>query len=362
MTATKKINLALQGGGAHGAFTWGVLDRLLDDERIEIGAVTGASAGAMNAVMLADGLSEGGRLCAKENLKRFWMAIGDAARTSPIQRSAFDRMRGDWNLDSSPGYIFFDMVSRMLSPYELNILNYNPLREILADQVDFKRVRKQTEIDVFVSATNVRTGRAEVFMQDILSLDHVMASACLPFMFKAVEIDGEAYWDGGYMGNPPLFPLFDHAESDDLVIVQINPFERSNTPKNARDILNRLNEITFNSSLLRELRAIEFVTRLLDDGRLEGTGYRRVLTHMIGDEETLAALGASSKLNAEKEFFKMLFYKGRDAADGWLINHFDALGIHSSFDIAALFTREQDPLDGARISRNAAYQGGNAND
>ena len=248
------------------------------------------------------------------------------------------------------------MLSRMLSPYELNILDYNPLRDVLNDQVDFERVRNCDPLKLFISATNVQTGRAEIFSQAALTVDHVMASACLPFMFKAVEIDGVPYWDGGYMGNPPLFPLFDCAQTDDVVIVQINPFKRMETPKTAREILNRLNEITFNSSLTRELRAIDFVTRLMDAGRLDDTGYRRVLVHLIEDENTLSALGASSKLNAEEAFFSMLFEKGRTAANDWLSNHFEDVGVRSSFAIADMFEREQDPLDGDRINRDAVYK------
>ncbi len=351
----KRINLALQGGGAHGAFSWGVLDRLLEDERIEISAITGASAGAMNAVALADGLAEGCRDEARAALRGFWDAVCDAARASPLRRTVFDVARGGWSLDNSPSYIMFDLISRLASPYDLNPFKLNPLRDLVMEVIDFERVRS-CAVQLFISATNVETGRTQVFNHKELTADHIMASACLPHIFRAVEIDGVPYWDGGYMGNPPLWPLFDHSPADDVIIVQINPFTRAGVPTSARDILNRLNEITFNASLLRELRAVDFVTRLLDQGRLEGTGYRRVHAHMIEDEETLSSLGASSKMNAEHAFIEMLFEKGRAVTDAWLLEHFDDVGERSSLNIRRLFMCEEDALDGFRIDREAIFR------
>jgi NTE family protein len=351
----KPINLALQGGGSHGAFTWGVLDRLLEDPRISFEAVTGASAGAMNAVVLADGLARGDRDEARAALRRFWEGVARAARTSPFQRTPVDVWRGVWSLENSPGYIFFDLMTRLASPYDINPMRLNPLRDLLSELIDFERVRGCGPLQVFISATDVATGRARVFGKEELTADHVMASACLPFLYQAVEIDGRAYWDGGYMGNPPLWPLFDHSASNDVVLVQINPFVRDDVPHRAAEIYNRVNEITFNASLMRELRAIDFVTRLLNEGRLEGTGYRPVYIHMIGDEEAMRALGASSKLNAESSFLHLLFTRGRAAAEGFLAQHFDALGAQSSLDIRAVFQGEEDPLDGARITRAARY-------
>jgi NTE family protein len=351
----KRVNLALQGGGSHGAFSWGVLDRLLEDPRVEIEAITGASAGAVNAVVLADGLASGDRDQARDTLNKFWHGISDAGKYSFLRRSPQEALRGGWSLDSSPAYIWFDVLSRIASPYDLNPFNLNPLRDILKKFVDFDRV-KSGMLKLFVSATNVETGRTKVFKRDELTVDHVLASACLPFMFQAVTIDGVPYWDGGYMGNPPLWPLFEHAESDDVMIVQINPVRRPGVPRTARDILNRLNEITFNASLLRELRAIDFVTRLMDEGRLEGTGYRRVFVHMVQDEMSLSALGASSKLNTEHEFLDMLFAKGRQAAEQWIATHFDALGERSTVNIRDLFQGDEDALDGQRITRDARYR------
>ncbi len=352
----KKINLALQGGGSHGAFTWGVLDRILEDDRLEIEAVSGASAGAMNAVVLAEGLGRGDRRHARDTLARFWNGIADAAVSSPIKRSPIDQMMGSWSLDGSPSYLWFDLLSRVVSPYDLNPFDVNPLREILEEHVDFDAVRTCDCLKVFLSATNVETGRAKVFHQDELTAEHVLASACLPLLYKAVWIDETPYWDGGFTGNPPLWPIFDHSSSDDVIIVQINPFLRPGAPRAARDIVNRLNEITFNASLLRELRTVDFVTRLIDAGRLEGTGYRRVLMHLVQDEPFLSSLGASSKLNAEKAFLNVLFEKGRTAADVWIEAHFDDIGVRPSVDIRRLFDSEEDALDGARITRLARFQ------
>ncbi|MDQ3797006.1 MAG: patatin-like phospholipase family protein, partial [Pseudomonadota bacterium] len=293
----KAINLALQGGGAHGAFAWGVLDRLLEDERITIEAISGTSAGAMNAVALADGFQKNGYMGARQALLSFWRAVSQAACFSPFQRTPLDRLIGNWSLNTSPGYLMMDLLSRLASPYDLNPLNLNPLRDFLAQQIDFDSVRRCGGIKLFISATNVCTGRARIFGNSELSADVVMASACLPDLFQAVEINGEPYWDGGYMGNPALHPFIYRCATRDILIVQINPIEAPGTPKRAREILDRLNEITFNSSLMAELRAIEFVTRQLDEGQLDPKRYKQILIHRIGGDSALKSLDASSKLN-----------------------------------------------------------------
>ena len=354
----KLMNLALQGGGAHGAFSWGVLDRLLEDPRVEIEAITGASAGAMNAVALAAGYADGDREEARDALKRFWEGVLHEARTSPLRRTPLEAMLGGWNLDASPAYVMLDLVTRVASPYDFNPFNLNPLKELVVELVDFDRVRK-SKMKVFISATNVETGRAQVWEKKELTADHVMASACLPWLFQAVEIDGVPYWDGGFTGNPALWPLFDACQSDDVVLVQINPIRRPGAPTTARDIINRVNEITFNASLLRDLRAVDFVTRLIEAGRLQGTGYRRILMHAIGDEKALAELGASSKFNTEPDFIDMLFAKGREAAENWLRTSFRHVGVRSTVKVRKLFQGEEDSLDGAQLkppkrSRRAA--------
>ncbi len=333
----KAVNIALQGGGAHGAFTWGVLDKLFEDDRIWIEAISGTSAGAMNAVVAAQGMYENGAAGAREHLHRFWEATSRAARHSPIQRSAWAHLTGSWSLDSSPSYVFFNMLQRVASPYDLNPLDHNPLRDLVDELVDFDKVRACGDMGIFISATNVTTGRVRVFEREEITLDTVMASACLPYLFKAVEIDGCAYWDGGYMGNPPLFPFFHGSPSDDIVIVQINPVLREGTPRTAAEIQNRVNEITFNSALLHELRAIDFVRRLHDHGRLDPGEYRRVNLHIIEARKMMRPLDASSKLNAEWAFLRHLFAIGRDAAEQWLAKHFDDLGVRSSVDVRQMF-------------------------
>ena len=335
--AQKPINLALQGGGAHGAFTWGVLDRLLEDDRIRIEAISGTSAGAMNAVVVADGLMRDGPDGARDGLTRFWKAVSEAGRASPIQRSPIDVFMGNWSLDNSPSYLFFDLFSRIASPYETNPLNINPLKDLIESVVDFEVVRSCDRMKVFVSATNVETGRVKVFDRHQLTADMVMASACLPLMFQAVEIGGTPYWDGGFMGNPVLFPFFNACVSDDVLIVQINPITRRGAPTTARDILGRMNEITFNASLLREFRAIDFVSRLLEEGKLDPEKYKHILVHRIEAEDEIKPLGASSKLNAEWAFLQHLFGIGRAAAGDWLDDNYEDLGKRSTVDIRAMF-------------------------
>ncbi|MFW6053144.1 MAG: patatin-like phospholipase family protein [Desulfosalsimonas sp.] len=332
----KKINVALQGGGAHGAFTWGVLDFMLESEKLEIEAISGTSAGAMNAVVVADGLMKGGREGARTNLEQFWKRISEMGSASPVQRTLYDILIGNWNLDYSPGYVLTDLLTRLASPYEFNPMNLNPLKDMLAEMVDFGRVRSCDRMGIFISATSVRTGKVKVFNRDELSADAIMASACLPFVFQAVEINGEAYWDGGYMGNPVLFPFFYNCRSKDIVIVQINPLGCQETPKTAREILNRANEITANSSLLSELRAVDFVGRLVKDGKLDPSHYRQMLIHMIGGAQELKGFNASSKSNAEWAFLKKLFVIGRRSAKLWLQENFDKLGRESSVDVRAI--------------------------
>ena len=334
----KAVNIALQGGGAHGAFTWGVLDRLFEDDRIWIEAISGTSAGAMNAVVAAMGMRENGAIGARERLHEFWRAVSKVGIASPIQRTFWAKLQGNWSLADSPSYIYFDILSRLASPYDLNPFDQNPLRDLVEEFVDFSKVHECEDMGVFLSATNVETGKVRVFERDEVNLDTVMASACLPALFKAVEIDGVPYWDGGFMGNPPLFPFFKHCASNDIVIIQINPVYRETLPRSAAEIQNRVNEITFNSSLLHELRAIDFVTRLLDSGKLDPAEYRRMYTHIIHARKQMRGLDATSKLNAEWSFLQHLFEVGRDAAQRWLETSFDALGNRSSVDIREMFS------------------------
>lgn len=333
----KRISLALQGGGAHGAYTWGVLDKLLEDERIEVEAISGTSAGAMNAAVFADGMGRGGRPEARHALEMFWRNISQAAQYGPLQPTPFDRLGGGWNLDHSAAFVAFDMLTRMLSPYQFNPMNHNPLRRVLEASVDFDRLEGCRAVKLFISATNVKTGKVRVFKSGEVTPDVLLASACLPFLFQAVTIEGDPYWDGGYMGNPAIFPLIYGAQSPDVVIVQVNPLGSDRVPTTAPEIMNRLNEISFNSSLMREMRAISFVTDLIDQGKLDSNQYKRVNVHWIEAEKQMRGLGVSSKLNARMDFLLHLKQIGREVAERWIADHFDALGERSTIDIKEKF-------------------------
>jgi NTE family protein len=337
MTERKKINLALQGGGAHGAFTWGVLDRILEDGRLEIDAISGTSAGAMNAVALAAGFAEAGAQGARDKLAQFWRAMSDAANGSPIKRTPFDIWMGNWSLDKSWGFHAMDAMSRVFSPYQLNPLNMNPLQDVVDSCIDFSVIQHADSIKLFISATNVETGKVKVFDSHELTSDMVMASACLPMVYQAVEIEGVPYWDGGYMGNPTLFPFRTGNACADIAVVQINPIERKGTPNTAQEIQNRINEIAFNSSLLKELRAIDFVTRLIDEGKLDESHYRAEHIHIIENQEKLIPLGASSKMNAEWAFLTHLCELGKETAGQWLAQNYADVGQRSTVDLRAMF-------------------------
>lgn len=333
----RRLNLALQGGGAHGAFTWGVLDRLLEDDRLEIDGVSGTSAGAMNAAVLAQGYLEDGREGARRRLAEFWRRVSDEGNFGLIQPGALDRLAGNWNLDSSFAYLFFEQMTRLFSPYQFNPFNLHPLRGILDDMLDLDALRGRSPIKLFVSATNVRTGKIKVFDSTELSVETFLASACLPTLFQAIEIDGEPYWDGGFMGNPAIFPLIYNCQAQDIVIVQINPLNCGEVPQTPAEILNRMNEISFNSSLMREMRAIYFVGRLIEEERLDHNRYKRLKIHMIEAEDTMNRLGYSSKLNADAPFLGFLFDVGRRRTDEWIAANFDRLGRESTVDIASTF-------------------------
>jgi NTE family protein len=336
------VELALQGGGAHGAFTWGVLDRLLEDPCIEFSGISGTSAGAINAVVLASGLAAGGRDGARSALRDFWTRVADSGRGGALGMDFLKAFLGNWSFGISPMQIYLDMVGRMVSPYQFNPFNLNPLRDILAQSVDFERIRRNDSPRVYVAATNVRTGRTRLFTDDSLSADAVMASACLPMLFHAVEIDGEPYWDGGYTANPAVLPLIERCASADLVIVQINPVDRPALPTRASDIGDRINEISFNSSLLREMQSIALLKKLIRDEVQPEHLYRdtlfaqvdRLRTHRIHGDAALAELGASSKLDTGGTFLAQLFEIGRGAADAWLAYHRKDLGRRSSLDLA----------------------------
>jgi NTE family protein len=339
--APKPINLALQGGGAHGAFEWGVIDKLLEDGRVEIKAVTGASAGAMNGVVLAAGLIEGGVDGARERLEAFWRAVSGAGGHAAFgDTSVWSQMLSpDW-LKATPGWRLAQSWAGALSPYEFNPFNLNPLRDALQGQVDFKAVRERSPIRLYVSATKVRTSESRVFRTEELTVDQVMASACLPHLFHAVTIEGEPYWDGGYLANPALWPLFYDPTPSDILIVNLNPFVRKETPRTPAEILDRLNEITFNAPLVAELRAIAFVQKLIGEGLLKEKArgrYRNMLIHAIGADHWLQNLTMESKFNADWTFLSELKTKGRRAASEWLDKGLADVGVKSSIDLRTEF-------------------------
>lgn len=341
MAATKTINLALQGGGSHGAFTWGVLDRLLEEDNLIIEGISGTSAGAMNGAALLQGFnSVHGARHARDTLDKFWYGIGNIAGFELPQSSLLSEMLGNWNMDNSPISAMADAWQRMFSPYQTNPFNVNPLRDLAQKLFDIEAIRSCERIKFFVSATDVETGRVRVFNRQELTLDVLMASACLPFTFHAVEIEGKPYWDGGYVGNPSIFPLIYNCASPDVVIVQINPLERQGVPDTSAEIINRLNEITFNASLISEMRAISFVQRLIEEDHLrnpEIARLKKMHMHMIGAEDELRPLGASSKMNVGMDFLLRLKDIGRRAADGWLKQNWAKIGEGSSLDIRKLF-------------------------
>jgi NTE family protein len=328
------VDFALQGGGAHGAFTWGVLDRLLEEPWLRIDGISGTSAGAMNAAVLVVGYAENGANGARAALENFWRRVARTALLSPLRRTPLDVLLGRWTFDHSPVFVAMDLMARLFSPYDLSPGGANPLRDILAESVDFDRLANSS-IKFFVTATNVRTGRGRVFRNSEITPDVLLASACLPTLFQAIEIDGESYWDGGYSGNPTITPLVRECRSQDTILVQINPVERPGLPRSARDILNRLNEVSFNAVLLKELRMIALLRQVAQPDDSESAKWADMRIHRISSD-VMVELGYSSKLNAEWEFLCMLRDEGRRAGDAFLSTYHDDLGRRSTLDLDEL--------------------------
>jgi len=335
-TRKKKINLALQGGGAHGAFTWGVVDHLLEDGRIHIAGVSGTSAGAMNAVMLADGLARGGGEEARKRLAEFWRAASIGGDLPGPQRAVLDRVLALMPVNASPVRFMVNTMSQVLSPYDLNPLNINPLKGLIERFVDFDAIHAFKDLDIFISATNVHSGRLRVFKREEINADVVMASAALPLVFRAVEIDGEPYWDGGFTGNPAILPLIEANEIDDVLVVQISPLSRNTTPTSARDIVHRVNEITFNSSLDSELRALEYIGRIAGKRGKAAAHAASVKVHRIVLDGA-GKIGAGTGMNADYDFFALLHRAGRRAARRFLDEHFRDIGRRSTLDLTETF-------------------------
>ena len=340
MSEQVAINLALQGGGAHGAFTWGVCDRLLAEPSVEIAGISGTSAGALNGAAIKAGLAEGSREAARENLEWLWThvsRIADMRLTTWMQPHVAGAGAVAAALERSPAWTFWDAASRAISPYAYGPFYRNPL-EPIAERFRFDAVRADAGPAFFVGATNVRTGKIRVFGAAEVTPEVLLASACLPTLFQAVVIEGEAYWDGGYTGNPALFPLFDPGLPDDVVIVNINPLERDHVPVTAQEIQNRINEISFNTSLLRELRAVDFVQRLIADGRIPEGAMKSVRMHMISDDDLMARLNVATKLVPTPLILTTLRAAGEGAAERFLNDHLDDIGRRGTVDLRAMFS------------------------
>ena len=341
-TPIKTVSLALQGGGSHGAFTWGVLDALFSDGRLQLDGISGASAGAMNAVVMGHGFAQhpddpaAAREAARQALAAFWRKIAQMGEASKMQRGWAQMWLAGWQASAGA-----------LAPNQFNPLDINPLRKLLEASVDFKQLAKLNAPQIYVSATHVNTGKAEIFSGKRLSESAVMASACLPLMFRAVEIEGEHYWDGGYSGNPALHPLIYRCKSSDIVLIQINPIERNAVPTTAEDITDRMNELTFNASLLVQMRSIDFVNRLIEKGHLPKERYRTVHLHRIDGGEALEAYPASSKSAPDGKLIEALFELGQQCGQRWLKKHYDEIGIKSSINIS------KDYLDDMRLGHPA---------
>jgi NTE family protein len=345
-----RVNLALQGGGAHGAFAWGVLDWILETGSVDIEGISGTSAGSMNAVVYAYGRCKGGPGHARELLEAFWRAVSRAGEPYSVLKQV-PWMNALWG---PLAFEWFKALTHTFSPYQLNPGNVNPLREVLARLVDFDALHACRDVSLFLTATNVRTGKPRVFHNAEITADVVMASACLPQLFHAVEIDGEAYWDGGYMGNPSLYPLFYRTQARDVVILHINPIERAGTPHSPAEIFNRVNEISFNASLIKELRAIAFVQKLRDEGALKeefARRYKYVLIHSIRADRALADLSVETKFESDWGFLTMLRDRGRETAREWFAANAQHLGVRSSVDLRKEFLTSGTELE-AELGRD----------
>lgn len=357
----KKINLALQGGGSHGAFTWGVLDEILRDDRLDFDSITATSAGSMNAAIMLYGLHQGGAEGSRALLETFWRKVSEAGSCfnplSQVNTNYLEKMF-PWVpkmfLNNAAGLNYMENIGQTISPYRSNPFNFNPLRDILSSLIDFDNIPEERKWKVFISATNVRIGESRVFKNEEITLDVLMASAALPYLYQAVEIDGDFYWDGGYTGNPSLWPLFYESETRDLLIVHVNPIVRPELPREAHEIENRLNEITFNSSLLDELRAIQFVQKLIEQDMLKDEfkdKYKDIRLHAIRSEETMRNVGVSSKFDTSWNFLTGLRDAGREVAKAWLKTHFDNIGQTGTVNIQSDYLSPEKQLNKGMIKK-----------
>lgn len=323
----KKVSIALQGGGSHGSFAWGVLDRLLEDGRFDIQGISGTSAGGMNAAATVQGLIQGGNERARSLLKDFWSETSRlASKISPFQQSPYDKMSKNYNLNHSPGYMMATHFQNYLSPYDTNPLNLNPFKNFITDFFDFKAVRESSDKKIFLGATHVLNGKIKVFTNKDFTPEALMASACLPFLFQAVKVDGEYYWDGGYIANPAIFPLIYECDSKDIIVVQLRNSNCTDVPKTKDEIDNRLKEITYNGCLVHEMRAIYFITKLIDEGKIKDPSIKRMNIHLIKNDSSFKGLNLSSALNSDWDFLTYLYEEGRKTAEEWIKKNYEEIG------------------------------------
>lgn len=332
----KKIAFALQGGGSHGAYTWGILEKLLEEEIFDIRGICGTSAGAMNGAMLIYGLAKNGNQGAIDTLNTFWNKIGDSSKLSPFQSTWFENHTQNGDLTYSLGFQMFSLLTNAMSPYQFNPMDVNPLKKLIEEIIDFD-VLNSAEAKLFACATNVRKCKPKVFRSPNITVDMLMASACLPMLYKAVEIDGEHYWDGGYMGNPPIYPLIDHTDSNDILLIKVNPFEIDEVPKTVKEIQDRINDISFNSSLSSEMRMINFKERILNIGYDLKGKLRKIYFHEISADEDLHQFSLSSKFNISKSFLLRLKHLGKKAAEKWINENYEKVDKESSLNIRKVF-------------------------
>lgn len=333
----KKVALALQGGGSHGAFTWGVLDALFEDGRFDVEGVVGTSAGGMNATATIQGLIDNGSQGARKKLNELWHAIGEQGKNSPLKPHAHKKLVHNYDISDTPAFWMMQFLSGFMSPYQLSPHAGHPLESVIEKLFNFKVLKNSTDHKLFLCATHVATGKLKVFTGQELCKEAVLASACVPTLFKAIEINGEFYWDGGFIGNPAIYPLIYNCETPDIIMIQIRRVHDPVVPTTAHDIHNRLGEITQNSCLTREMRAISFITKLLDNGTIPEGKLKRLNMHMIRDDAFFGGIDRASGFCADPDFLDYLFKAGRRTGKQWIDENYEDVGKRTTAKIESDF-------------------------
>jgi NTE family protein len=333
----KSISIGMQGGGAHGAFTWGVLDYLLEDGRLNIEGASGTSAGGMNCLALAQGMAEGGKEGARKSLHRYWKILSEKSKKAGMAPTPLDNFVGGHGIGMNPLVSMMGQITKNFSPYEWNPKNKNMLEDLVKELFNFNKIANYEDLKVFLCATNVRTSKLKIFSGKEITPEAVLASACLPTLFQAVNIEGEDYWDGGFIGNPAIFPLIYNCATPDVLVILLTPQYRHNTPKTVSDIHWRMTELSLINTLTREMRAIQFVSKLIDDGIADKTKIKKVNMHLLENTQVFADLDHTSAMNSDWDFLTFLFEKGRETAGKWLEKNYDGIGERSTADLMEEF-------------------------